>query len=107
MIYIAIAIVIAAVLFLIDRNHVWVEAWKIAKWTVVVTVAIAVLEGGGFYLYTQWSEARQARRLREYDQAQAAAKAKALADRWSELNSIEKDVCGDKSIVVYDINFNF
>jgi hypothetical protein len=107
MIYIAIAIVIAAVLFLIDRNHVWVQAWKIAKWTTVVSVAVAVLVGGGLYLYIQWSEARQAQQVREYDQAQAAAKAKALADRWSELNSIEKDVCGDKHIVVYDINFNF
>lgn len=102
MIYLAIAILISSVLFLIDRNHAWARTWKIAKWTVIVVVTVAVLGGGGWYLYNKWSDAREARRLQEYERAQAAAKEKAIADRWSEINSLEKEVCGDKRIVVFN-----
>ena len=102
MIYLAIAILISSVLFLIDRNHAWARTWKIAKWTAIVIVTVAVLGGGGLYEYDKWSGAREMKRRQEFEQAQAAAKEKAIADRWSEINSLEKEVCGDKRIVVFN-----
>lgn len=101
MIYLAIAIVISSVLFLIDRNHAWARTWKIVKWTAIVMVSVIVLGGGGWYEYDKWSDAQEMKRRQEFEQAQAAAKEKALTDRWSDINSLEKEVCGDKHIVVY------
>jgi hypothetical protein len=35
MFYMAVAIVLVAILFLIDRNHAWAKMWKIFKWTIL------------------------------------------------------------------------
>jgi hypothetical protein len=64
---IGLAIVLAAVLFLIDRNHIWAQAWKYAKIAVLVGIVLGVLVFGGLYAWVEWEE-----HLRE-EQAQSVA----------------------------------
>ena len=72
---IGLAILIAAILFLIDRNHAWPQAWHIAKRAGKVSARIAVIlvvsglvTWGIFYA---WSKAKDAR---EHLQQEAAAR---------------------------------
>jgi uncharacterized membrane protein YsdA (DUF1294 family) len=49
MFYMAVAIVLVAILFLIDRNHAWAKMWKIFKWSLAIIVALTILGGTGLF----------------------------------------------------------
>ena len=99
----AAAIVLVAILFLIDRNHVWPQAWKAMKRVLKVSgkIALVLLVGcvAAYGIFAIWGEWKDARKRHERDAKKARAD-KAVGDRWAELSSIEKDVCGDNFIYV-------
>jgi hypothetical protein len=97
---IGLAILIAAVLFLIDRNHVWPQVWRGVKKTLKVVVVLAVIGGivwGLDIARDKWIEARDARRAAE---AEKVTEQK-IAGQWAALESLSNAVCGtDKEIAV-------
>jgi hypothetical protein len=111
-----IAIVLATILFLIDRNHVWPQVWRGVKRTGKVTARVCLLLIAGgvvtYVIFYTWGEVKDAREKREQaavrqaEEAQEkAAEAKvsqAKAERRAQLASIEQNVCGDKHIAVYN-----
>jgi hypothetical protein len=56
---IGLAIVIAAILFLIDRNHVWPQVWRGFKQTLKVVAALLVLGAICWGGYIAWSAHKQ------------------------------------------------
>lgn len=91
----ALAVLIAMVLYLIDRNQKWPQAWKYAKRTVAVLIALGVLGWSGTYLYSEWQD---------YQYKQAAIESerqakKAVASRWAELEGLQGIVCGEGKVI--------
>jgi len=106
-----VAIVLAMILYIIDRNHVWPQVWKYTKRAVIVCIVLGVVG----YAWIKWDEHKQkveadkyaAEQLAQYKEQKAAGE-KAKADRWAELNSLQKEVCGDKLLItIVDTNENF
>jgi hypothetical protein len=106
----AVAIVLAMILYIVDRNHVWPQVWKYTKRAVIVCIVLGVVG----YAWIKWDEHKQrveadkeaAEQQVQYKE-QKAVEEKAKADRWAELNSIQQQVCGDKLITLLDVNDNF
>jgi hypothetical protein len=103
------AIVLATILYIIDRNHVWPQVWKGLTRTAKVTARIClVLIAGGvvtYVIFYTWGAVKDAREKREWAAEQKATEAKAnqaIADRWAQLSAIQKQVCDDKFVVVYN-----
>ena len=73
---IGLAILIVAILFLIDRNHVWPQVWRGFKRTMkgaaVVAIVVAVLWGG----YLAWSEHNYRIRVKAAEARAAGAEMK-------------------------------
>jgi type II secretory pathway pseudopilin PulG len=106
---IGVAIIIAAILFLIDRNHVWPQVWRMTKRVgrtagkMLLVLIVASL--GTYVIFYTWGEVKDAREKRESEAAQKAEEARAnraIANRWAQLGAIQKDVCGDKQIAVFN-----
>jgi hypothetical protein len=102
------AILIAAILFLIDRNHVWPQVWSGLKRMLKVTAKICsvlILIGTvvwiGTILYDKQQAAREERERIEAKRAEVAQKDKAIADRRAQLLPLQKDLCGEKTIIVF------
>ena len=100
---IGLAIVIAAVLFLIDRNHVWPQVWrgvkratKICVEVVVVGVVVGTVLWGGDRAYDLWAKHRQERAEAAAEKAEEQRHATEVHNMWSALNAIEPNVCGSK-----------
>src|ERR1700721_1532754 len=100
-----VCIVVAVILFILDRNHVWPQVWKGVKRTTKVTakiaLAIAVVCAIIYGISYSWGQVTIAREKRERAEAERIEKEKkdaGVVARWVELSSIEKAVCGDRFI---------
>ena len=56
---IGLAILIVAILFLIDRNHVWPQVWRGVKLTLKVGAVLLILAAIGWGGYIAWSNHKE------------------------------------------------
>jgi hypothetical protein len=102
---IAFAIIFVAVLYFIDRNHVWKQAARFVAKSVAILTVLAILGATGVYGWVKfdaWRITRKEAAAALADQrardAEQAAKKQAMDHRAHDLDLIEKDVCGDGTI---------
>jgi hypothetical protein len=106
---IGLAIVIAAVLFLIDRNHVWPQVWRGVKQTLKVCVALLILGAiiwGGYFVWSAHKQRVEAAKAAADDAGWRTAfvTAATTCNTWEVTHPVSSPVDWDDNNPVYPPN---